>query len=153
MQHSFWAAMCFRWLWYWASDNLSEETDNSVPKDQVWHDCRSQDRNKIHHFGAPMSSVYCNAVLHMSVNSSPLDCFDRVTFLLPTTHSRTGGQNSIPRYFYSWTTSFSSSDNPDGTWCSGHYKKTVLQLTRGSGICWTQSFCGLNCFLANTTGK
>jgi hypothetical protein len=80
---------------------ISEETDNSVPKYQLWHDSRSQDRNKIYHFGAPKPGVYCNAVLHMSVNSSPLDYFDRVKFLLPTTHSRIGGQNSITRYFYS----------------------------------------------------
>lgn len=118
--------MCFRWLWYWASDNLSEEIDNSVPKDQVWHDSRRQDWNKIHHFGAPKPGVYCNAVLHMSVNSSPLYCLDRVKFLLPTTYSRIGGQNSITRYFCSWNISFLSSDNPDRTRCSGYYKKLLV---------------------------
>jgi hypothetical protein len=50
--------------------------------------------------------------------------FCRVKSLLKTTHSRTGRQNLTTRYFYWLTVLFSSSDNPDGTWCSGHWKIT-----------------------------
>jgi hypothetical protein len=38
-----------------AADDLSEDFDNSVPRDQLWCDRRSEDRAKIHNFCVPNS--------------------------------------------------------------------------------------------------
>jgi len=35
-------------------------------------------------------------------------------------------QNTITQYFYWWTISFSSTKNPDGTWCLTHYKRSLV---------------------------
>jgi hypothetical protein len=34
--------------------------------------------------------------------------------------------NSKIRYFYWWNILFSNSDNPDGTWCSGHSTRLLV---------------------------
>lgn len=87
------------------ADDLSDDSDNSDPKYQLWHDSRHEIRAEIHHFSAPRAHVNCCAVPHISPDPSFLDCFwltfteellniffARVKLLLPTTHSRTGRQ-------------------------------------------------------------
>ena len=58
-----------------AAAELSEDFDNSVLTDQLWRDSGSEDRAKIHNFSAPKPGVNCHAATHISVDSSPLDCF------------------------------------------------------------------------------
>ena len=57
------------------ADDLSDNSDNSVPIYQLWHDSRCEVRAEIHHFSAPRPHVNCCAVHHASPNSSPWDYF------------------------------------------------------------------------------
>jgi hypothetical protein len=56
------------------ADHLSEGSDNNVLTDQLWCDSRSEDRPKMYHFHALKPNVNCHALLHISADSSPLDC-------------------------------------------------------------------------------
>ena len=57
------------------ADDLSDDSDNSVPTGQLWHYCRSEVRAEIHNFSAPRPRANCCAVPHISASSPALDCF------------------------------------------------------------------------------
>ena len=121
------------------ADDLSDNSDNSVPIYQLWHDSRCEVRAEIHHFSAPRPHVNCCAVHHASPNSSPWDYFwlifteelQNIFFwqgqtVVANNTFKDRKTNSTIRYFYWWNISFSSSDNPDGTWYSGHYTRWLV---------------------------
>ena len=117
---------------------LSEASDRSVPTDQLWPHDRSEDRAQIHHFSAPIPGVNSCAESHISSDSLSLYCFWRMftdellhIVLVQSDHItrstfKDWKQNVTSRHFCWWSISFSSSDNPDGTQCSGCYKRVLV---------------------------
>lgn len=113
------------------ADDLSDDSVNSVPIYQLWHDSRCEVRAEIYNFSAPRPHVNCCAVPHISPDSSPLDYFwlmfteellniffwQSQTVVANNTF-KDRKTNSTIRYFYWWNISFSSFDNPDGTWAT-----------------------------------
>ena len=105
---------------------------------QLWHHDRSADAAQIHQFSAPNPGVNGCAEPHISSDSLSLNCFSLMftdellhIILVQSDHItrstfKDWKQNMTTGHFCWWPISFSSSDNPDGTHCSGAYKRVLV---------------------------
>jgi hypothetical protein len=84
----------------------------------------------MYHFHALKPDVNCHGVSHISADPSLLDSmehyFDNSQTITTNKTFKGEKQNSVIRYFYWWTISFSSTENPDGPWCLTHYTRSLV---------------------------